>query len=165
MKKFLRTPLGLATIAVAVIAVVLTFVLVGIGGADKTPKEKLVSTVGLKYGECFQSTQLDSRSVTPVDCKVKHDAQVVAASSVSTFFSTYDSVALDVEAERLCSEEAFRFIHESWLSFNFTPTKITPTQSEWSAGSHVVQCAIVDPNANLHQSLHDIVAGATPTGK
>ncbi len=165
MKKFLRTPLGWASMAALLVVAVLTVVLAGLGGADTTPKEKLVSAVGLKFGECFQSSQLASRSVTPVDCKVKHDAQVVAASTVSTFFSTYDLTALDTEASRLCDSETFLFVHESWLSFNFRPTQIAPNKAEWDAGSHVVQCAIVDPNGNLNQSLHDIAAGAVPTGK
>lgn len=110
----------------------------------------------LKPRMCFMDPKTSAVTVKVVDCRVKHDSEVMLKTSLPKPKTWPGDAAMTAPLERVCRPafEAYVGIgyDESHLDFSW----VTTDTRGWNAGDHTTICLVYDPDVNqVTRALHN----------
>ena len=109
-------------------------------------KPKKVYWDQLKVGDCFKGmTQGSTVSVTRVDCRTPHQAEVTGTFNLSGGRRYPGDAAVGAASDTRCQAYFARYTGIDWDSSAYNYDYVTPDPSGWRLGDREAICLAVDP--------------------
>jgi hypothetical protein len=110
----------------------------------------------LKPKMCFMDPKTSAVTVLVVDCRTKHDSEVMLKTSVPKPKTWPGDEAMTTPLERVCRPAFEKYVgigyDESHLDFSW----VTTDTDGWNAGDHTTICLVYDPDVEqVSRALHN----------
>ena len=121
-------------------------------------KAKKVYWDQVKKGDCFKGLAQTMLTVTRVDCRSPHQAEVTATFTLPGGSRYPGDAAVDAASRARCQVYFTRYVGVDWESSAYDYDYVTPDPSGWRQGDHEGICLAVDPAHpdDMKISLHNV---------